>query len=115
MPNTQIPLFLIQYLRQNRAMDWFIKILSLIIFSLLGGILFSTTVNILIAMGAMDGLDTSVSFGADMTQKAVIVWLICVLAGFGSLFIKQKWRYVITLAPLYLPSLFTIIYALNAQ
>ena len=96
-------------------MDWLIKILSLIIFSLLGGIFFSVTVNVLIATGVIGSVETSASFGSDMTQKAVMVWLMCVIAGFGSLFIKQKWRYVITLAPLYLPSIFTIVYALNAS
>lgn len=95
-------------------MNWLIKILSLIIFALLGGIVFALTANILIATGAMQNVSAPESFGAVMTFKATIVWMVCVLVGIGSLFIKQKWRYVLTLAPLYMPSLFAVIYTLIA-
>lgn len=96
-------------------MNWVIKILLLIIFSLLGGILFSITTNILIATNIINIDNISNSFGSEMTNKAVIIWIICVIAGFGSLFIKQKWRYIITLAPLYLPSIFTIVYSVISK
>lgn len=95
-------------------MDWLIKILSLIIFALLGGILFALVTNILIATGAMQNVISYETFGPDMAFKATIVWMVSVVVGFISLFIKQKWRYALTLAPLYMPSLFAVIYTLLA-
>jgi hypothetical protein len=95
-------------------MQWLIKILSLIIFALLGGIFFAVTANILIATGAMQNVTSPEAFGTAMTFKAAIVWMVSLVIGAGSLFIKQKWRYALTLLPLYMPSLFAIFYTLLA-
>jgi len=96
-------------------MDWLIKTLSLIIFALLGGLVFSLTAHLLIASGAMaTAADTVNNFALDMTEKAVITWFISVVIAIGSLFIQSKWRYVLTLLPLYIPSIFAVIYTLMA-
>ena len=93
-------------------MDWIIKILSLIVFALIGGVLFSVTTNILIMSGLIDVESVTSNFGQQMTQKAVMVWGVSVIAGAGSLFIKSKWRYLVTLMPLYMPTLFVIVYTI---
>ena len=94
--------------------EWIIKFLSLVIFSLLGGLLVPMVVSLVIFSGVIDSESVSTGFGQTMMQKTVFIWLACIVVGFGSLFIKNKWRYVLTLSPLYMPSLFVIIYSLSA-
>lgn len=94
--------------------EWIIKLLSLVIFTLLGGIFVPVITNLVILSGGVDSSSLPENFGAIMMHKTVFVWLACILIGFASLFIKSKWRYVLTLSPLYMPSLFVIMYSLSA-
>ncbi len=90
-----------------------LKIVILITLSLLGGIFYALTANFLI-MGNMIPTDSaSGNFGYDMTSKTVFIWLVSVMLGIVSLFIKQKWRYILLLCPLLAPSAFAFLFALN--
>lgn len=94
-------------------MQVFFKIIVLITVSLLGGLLYSFSANILIMTNILPTESVSSNFGYEMTSKAVLVWGISVILGIISLFIKEKWRYFLLLCPLITPSLFALLYSLS--
>lgn len=96
-------------------MQMLFKITVLITLSLLGGLFYSITANILVLTDLIPVEDVSTSFGYEMTKKTVIVWSVCVGLGIISLFIKQKWRYILLLCPLIIPSVFAVLYSLSQQ
>ncbi len=94
-------------------MQMLFKIIILITLSLLGGLLYSFSANILIITNLLPAETVSSNFGYEMTSKAVFVWIVSVILGVISLFIEKKWRYFLLLCPLILPSLFALLYSLS--
>jgi hypothetical protein len=79
----------------------------------LGGLAYALTANILVLSGTLQPDQVSTSFGVEMTSKAVMIWIVCVLLAItGSFMIASKWRYILVLSPIYAPSLFALIYTL---
>ena len=93
-------------------MQIFYKILILGIVSLLGWLMLPLMINILILLEIIQAEAMEQNFVTEMTQKAVFIWLVGIVLGIVSLFIKQKWRYILLACPLIGPSLFAIIYSL---
>ena len=96
-------------------MQMLLKILILITISLLGGLTFSIAVNIMIMTNIVDADTVQGGFGYLMTSKAVFIWILSVILGIISLFIKQKWRYFLLFSPLYAPIIFALLYALSQR
>lgn len=96
-------------------MEWIIKILSLVVIALIGFTLVSVNLNLMTVFNVIDVDAVDSSFGNTIINRAVIVWQVSVLIALGSLFIKQKWRYILTLLPIYAPSLFALIFALSQR
>ncbi len=94
-------------------MDYVLKFIVLISLTLLGGLLFALTINLLIMSQAIPSESLNADFGREITHKAIYVWLGSIILGIVSIFIKQKWRYVLLISPLILPSLFAFIYSLS--
>ncbi len=94
-------------------MHIFLKIIILITLSLLGGLAYALTTNFLILANIVPFESVGENFGYEMTSKAVFVWIIAVILGITSLFIKQKWRYVLLLCPLVAPSIFALLFSLS--
>lgn len=94
-------------------MQMLFKIIILITLALLGGVLYSFSANILIMTNILPTETVSSNFGYEMTSKAVLVWIVSVVLGIISLFIKEKWRYFLLLCPLVTPSLFALLYSLS--
>lgn len=91
------------------------RFVVLIIIGLLGGLLFSFSVNIMIMTDILDVDNVRGGFGYEMTSKAVFVWVTAFVLGIISLFIKEKWRYILLLSPLYAPTVFALLYALSQK
>ncbi len=99
-------------------MDWktgSIRFAGLVLFAALGFILYAIVTNILVMAGLTPSGDGSEGFGKDMTHKAMIVFMASLPIGLISLFIKDNWRWVPYLSPLYAPSLFAIVHTLTHQ
>lgn len=94
-------------------MKYFFRFLILFAFALIGGLLFSITVNILIMINAVPQENISAAFGYEMTNRAVIVWIVSVFIGILSIFMESKWRIALLFLPLLLPSLYAAIYTLS--
>ncbi len=94
-------------------MNWktfLLRLGGLIVLTLLGGALYAIIVNILIMMGLTPTGEGSEGFGKVMTMQSVYIYLGAIVAGFTGMFIKEDWRWVLYLCPLYAPSVFAIIY-----
>lgn len=89
------------------------RIFVLAIISLLGGLLYSLSVNVLIMTHVFPTEEVGNNFGYEMTSKAVLVWFAAIIIGFVSVFIEQKWRYLLLACPLLAPSIFALIYSLS--
>ncbi len=87
-----------------------LKILWLVIVSGLGGLAFALTANLLIMTGVLDPSSAPDGFGQELTSQSAIVWLVSIGVGALSLAVQSRWRYVLLLAPIYAPALFTVIY-----
>jgi len=87
------------------------KIIGLILIALLGGLAYAVTVNLMIKFDILPVENLS-GFGEEMTQKAVMVWMGCVLLSIVSLFVEKWWRHIFAFSPLYGPSIFSIAYTL---
>lgn len=94
-------------------MQMLFKIIVLITLSLLGGLVYSFVANLLIMTDIVKTDSVTSNFGYEMTSKAVLVWIVSVVIGIVSLFIKEKWRYILLICPLVMPSLFAFLYALS--
>ena len=81
-------------------MQILLRIIVLLTIALLGGLCFSLAVNVIVMMGIVDVDNVKGGFGYEMTSKAVMVWIGSVMLGIISLFLQQKWRYVLLLSPL---------------
>jgi len=92
-------------------MQMLYKIIILITLAALGWLLYPLMINLLIKINIMD-----TSFASDnlqrMTQNVVFVWILGTLLGIISLFIKQKWRYVLLAFTVAAPSLYGLIFVL---
>ncbi|MCI5059804.1 MAG: hypothetical protein MRY79_01895 [Alphaproteobacteria bacterium] len=90
----------------------FFRLIILVTLSLLGGLLYAFSVNLMI-MGGMLSSDTIANnFGRELTEKTVLVWLGAIVLGFISVFIQADWRKTLLFCPLLLPSLFALIYVI---
>lgn len=94
-------------------MNILLRLLWVIIIAGLGGIFYAIVANALVVSGILSGDNIATSFGYQMTQKAVLLWLACVPLAVWAVFMQTKLRYILLLSPLYAPSLFAILYALT--
>ena len=94
-------------------MQMLLKIIILITIALLGGLLFSVAVNVMVMTNIVNVDNVKGTFGYEMTSKAVLIWGGSVVLGIISLFIKEKWRYILLLSPIYAPIIFALLYALS--
>lgn len=88
------------------------KLIWLVVIAGLGGLAYALCANILVMSNVLNADAVSTSFGVEMTNKAVMVWIVCVLLALGACFMQSKLRYILLLSPLYAPSLFAVIYTL---
>lgn len=89
------------------------RLLVLIILSLLGGLLYSFTVNLLIIADMIPSNDLSGALGYEMTNRSVLVWIVSIMLALGSLFTDAKWRYGLLVLPLLAPSFYAALYAIS--
>lgn len=94
--------------------DLVFRILTLSIAIAAGWVLFPFTANILIYLGLYPENALENSFGIEMIQKSIGVWVVTALLSFIYLFTKRKIRYFFLLLPVIAPSLFGLVYTLNA-
>ena len=87
-----------------------LRFAGLIVIALAAGPLYALTMNLLIITKQIPEELIAKAYGNTLTLKCVYVWLVCLLAGFGSIFLKDSWRYILYFSPLYAPSVFSIIY-----
>jgi hypothetical protein len=91
------------------------RIIVLVTIALLGWMLCLLAFHLMIITNIINTKTTGDGFGYEMTSKAVMVWIASVVLGIISLFIQQKWRYILLLAPIYAPVCFAFIYALSSR
>lgn len=94
-------------------MKIFFRLLILVILALLGGLVFSFTVNILIMAKTIPTENLSGAFGHEMTQRAVFVWMGSFALGLIGLFMQSKWRFAFFVLPLIAPSLYAVLYGMS--
>jgi hypothetical protein len=91
---------------------FFLRFGGLIVIALAAGPLFAVTMNVMIYFQLFPESLVDKAFGNVLTMKAIYVWMGCLLAGFGSLFLKEQWRLILYFSPLFAPSIFAVIYTL---
>jgi len=89
------------------------KLLLLIIASAAGWLLYALSANLLIYADAFSETALSNNIGVDMTQKAIKIWVVSVILGSGSVFVRSNFKYFLLIVPLVTPSLFALFYTLN--
>ena len=89
-----------------------IRLAGLIVISLAMFPLYGLTMNILLFLELIPSDLIDKAAGSVITMKAMYVWIACLFLGFGSIFIKGDWRYILYLSPLYAPCVFAVIYTL---
>jgi len=94
-------------------MKIFFRLLVLIILALCGGLIFSLTVNVLIMAKIVPTESLSNAFGYEMTNRAVMVWIVSTAIAIISLFTDAKWRYALLAMPVIAPSLYSVLYAMS--
>jgi len=94
-------------------MTYLFRFLTLVVISLLGGVIIPFLFHIMIKLNLLNAQSAPDGFATLLIQNAVYVWLGAVLLGLISIFIHQKWRIILLLCPLILPSIFTIFYILT--
>jgi predicted membrane protein len=93
-------------------MEILLRFIILITLSLLGGLLYAVVMNLMIFTHLIDTSELYGNFGQDITNKTVMVWIVCIILGICSVFMEKKWRYALLLSPLFTPSIFAFFYAL---
>lgn len=89
-----------------------LKLLWVILIAAGGYMAYPVTANLLVVSGLLQSGAVATAFGAEMTSKAVLVWLACVPLSVWASFMHSRMRYILLLAPLYAPSLFAVVYVL---
>lgn len=96
-------------------MNWktyLIRFAGLVVIAAAGSYLYAITFHALQGMGQIHVDMENKAFASILTIKTTYVWMASVIAGFISIFIKDNWRYVLYLSPLYAPPLFAAIFTL---
>ena len=97
-------------------MTYMLRLLILFSLSLLGGLVFSLSINFLIMGGLISADSVNEDFGQTLIEKAVYVWIGAVALGLIGVFMEYKTtRIALFACPLILPSLFALIYTLSSQ
>ena len=86
------------------------RLLILITLSLLGGLLYPLTINLMVMADMFSTETMEGNFGYELTQKTVFVWLGAILIGFSALFIRSHWYKILICCPLIAPTLFALVY-----
>jgi hypothetical protein len=97
-------------------MTWklfFIKLAGLAVFTAMGFVLYAITSHFLILAGMMPTGEGSEGFGEAMTRQAMYLFMASIPIGFAGIFVKENWRWVLCLCPLYAPSVFAIIHTVT--
>lgn len=92
-----------------------LKLLWVILIAGLGWLFYALCANLLVITGLLNADQVATSFGVEMTNKAMIVWLVCVPLSVWASFMQSKLRYILLFAPIYAPSLFALVYTLLAR
>ncbi len=97
------------------AKTFIIRLIGLIAIALAGSFLYAVTFHVMVAMNLIPAELAEKAYGTILTHKTTLVWLGCVAISFISIFIKESWRYVFYLSPLYAPPLFAAAFTLIQQ
>ncbi len=89
-----------------------LRFAGLILLAALAWPLYAITVNGLLWFDLISPELIEQGYGHALTLRMVFVWLTAIAAAFASIFVKDDWRLVLYLSPLYTPSLFAIAYTL---
>ncbi len=93
-------------------MNMLFRILSLLVISAAGFLAVPFVINLMIWGNLIDTATVASDFLQIVIQKAIFVWIGAAVLGVISLFIKQSWSMALLFAPLFLPIIYTIGYAL---
>lgn len=91
---------------------FFIRLAVLLVVIAGGSFLYVLTFHGLVLAGLMPEKLGQQGFGYALTYRTSFVFMAAILAGIVSLFIRQSWRLVLLLSPLYAPCLFAIVFTL---
>lgn len=92
--------------------DFLIRIGGYLLIAVAAMPVYAATIVLLVVVNAVPE-ELHDGFGNDVTFKAVLVWLGCLIVSFGSIFIRESWAKILYLSPLYLPSLFAVFYTVT--
>lgn len=92
--------------------DILLRLAGVAVLFVAGILLYAVTANLLILMGLMPEALNGQGFGYALTAQTVYVAMGAVVVGIAGIFIRQKWRNALYLAPLYAPSVFAIVFTL---
>jgi len=92
---------------------FFIRFGGLIILTLLGGMLWALIVNLLLMADLMPTDDVSSGFGQILTHQSMLVYMGSIIIGIIGIFIRDTWRWVLYLCPLYAASVFAVIHTVT--
>lgn len=90
-----------------------LRFAGLALFTFLGFVLMAMVFLSMVILGLTPQGDAGAGFGRDIIQKSMLLGVMSALVGAASIFIKDNWRWVLYLTPLYAPSLFAVIYTLH--
>lgn len=94
-------------------MQMLFKVIILFIVAGMGWLFYAIFVNLLMAANIIGEEFTPESFRL-MTEKAVLIWIGCLVAGIFSLFVRKKqWHYLLLALPLAGPSLYALLYSIS--
>ncbi len=91
------------------------RLAVLVIVVAAGGFAYAITFHLLQGLGLMPEQIGQQGFGRALTYRTSFVYMAAIVAGILSLFIRDRWRYVLLLSPIYAPSLFAIVFTLMHQ
>ena len=96
----------------NQMAAALLKFFGVVMIALLGGLAYAVTTNVMIKSGILQTGSVEAAFGFQMTHKAVMIWVGCVLLSLLSLKINHWSRLILWLSPVYAPSGFAVLYVL---